>query len=314
LGGPVTAAVGHEALLRGDPRRQRRESRVRVVVLGAALVSIVISALIVGSLIFEAVAFIVEVDLGQLVSSVGWVPRQNHFDLLTIVVASVWVTGIALAFAGPIGLASAVYLSEYASPRVRRTLKPVLEILAGIPSVVLGYFALRFINPTLVQNVVDGANNAGNLIAAGLGVGILTIPLVASVSEDALTAVPTNLREASAGLGAKKLATTVRVVLPAAVSGLTAALILAVSRALGETMVVFIAGGAADSAPRALAPTEGSLTMTAAMASVASGTDNVAGTGPTFQSLFFVGFVLFCLTMGLNLVAQRFVRRYRQAY
>jgi phosphate transport system permease protein len=314
LGGPVTAAVGHEALLRGDPRRQRREARVRVVVLGAALVSIVISALIVGSLIFEAVAFIVEVDLAQLVSSVGWIPRQNHFDLLTIVVASVWVTGIALAFAGPIGLASAVYLSEYASPRVRRTLKPVLEILAGIPSVVLGYFALRFINPTLVQNVVDGANNAGNLIAAGLGVGILTIPLVASVSEDALTAVPTNLREASAGLGAKKLATTVRVVLPAAVSGLTAALILAVSRALGETMVVFIAGGAADSAPRALAPTEGSLTMTAAMASVASGTDNVAGTGPTFQSLFFVGFVLFCLTMGLNLVAQRFVRRYRQAY
>lgn len=300
--------------LQGDPRRQRREARVRRVVLGAALVSIVVSVLIVASLIFEAVAFIVDVDLAQLVSTAGWIPRQNHFDLLTIVVASVWVTGIAMAFAGPIGLASAIYLSEYSSPRVRRVLKPILEILAGIPSVVLGYFALRFINPSLVQNVVGDANNAGNLIAAGLGVGILTIPLVASVSEDALTSVPGSLREASAGLGAKKLATTVRVVLPAAVSGLTAAFILAVSRALGETMVVFIAGGAADSAPRALAPTEGSLTMTAAMASVASGTDNVAGTGPTFQSLFFVGFLLFCLTLALNLVANRFVRRYRQAY
>jgi phosphate transport system permease protein len=310
----MTTVAQHGSFLEGDPKRQRREARVRRVMLGAALVSIVISVLIVGSLVVEAVAFVVEVDLGELVSSSGWIPRQNHFDLVTIVVASLWVTGIAMVFAGPIGLASAVYLSEYSSPRVRRVLKPVLEILAGIPSVVLGYFALRFINPSLVQGVVGGANNAGNLIAAGLGVGILTIPLVASVSEDALTSVPGSLREASAGLGAKKMATTVRVVVPAAVSGLTAALILAVSRALGETMVVFIAGGAADSAPRALAPTEGSLTMTAAMASVASGTDNVAGTGPTFQSLFFVGFVLFCLTLVLNLVANTFVRRYRQAY
>ncbi len=310
----MIATAPHRSLLAGDRRRHRKEARVRRVMLGAALVSVVISALIVGSLIFEAVAFVVEVDLAQLVSTSGWIPRQNHFDLVTIVVASVWVTGIAMVFAGPIGLASAVYLSEYASPKVRRVLKPILEILAGIPSVVLGYFALRFINPSLVQNVVGEANNAGNLIAAGLGVGILTIPLVASVSEDALTSVPGSLREASAGLGAKKAVTTVRVVLPAAVSGLTAALILAVSRALGETMVVFIAGGAADSAPRALAPTEGSLTMTAAMASVASGTDNVAGSGPTFQSLFFVGFVLFCLTLGLNLVANRFVRKYRQAY
>ena len=310
----MTATAAASSFLEGDPRRQRHEARVRRVMLGAALVSILVSVLIVASLVVEAFRFIVDVDLGQLVSSIGWIPRQNHFDLVTIVVASVWVTGIAILFAGPIGLASAVYLSEYSTPRVRRVLKPILEILAGIPSVVLGYFALRFINPSLVQNVIESANNAGNLIAAGLGVGILTIPLVASVSEDALTSVPGSLREASAGLGAKKMATTVRVVLPAAVSGLTAAFILAVSRALGETMVVFIAGGAADSAPRALAPTEGSLTMTAAMASVASGTDNVAGTGPTFQSLFFVGFVLFCLTLGLNLVANRFVRRYRQAY
>lgn len=301
-------------LLQGDPRRRRREDRVRWAMTAAAFTSILISVLIVGSLVVEAARFIVDVDLSRLLSTSGWIPRQNSFDLLTIVVASLWVTGIAMLFAYPVGLASAIYLSEYASPRVRRILKPVLEILAGIPSVVLGYFALRFINPALVQNLVPGANNAGNLLAAGLGVGILTLPLVASISEDALASVPTNLREASAGLGAKKVATTTRVVLPAAVSGLTAALIIAVSRALGETMVVFIAGGAADSAPRALAPTEGSLTMTAAMASVASGTDNIAGQGPTYQSLFFVGFVLFCLTLALNLVANTFVRRFRQVY
>jgi phosphate transport system permease protein len=152
------------------------------------------------------------------------------------------------------------------------------------------------------------------MIAAGLGVGILTIPLIASVSEDALSSVPDNLREASAGVGARKMTTTLRVVLPAALSGLTAAFIIAISRAIGETMVVFIAGGAADSAPRALLATDGSLTMTAAMASVASGTDNVAGVGPTFQSLFFVGFVLFLLTLGLNVLAGRFVRRFRQVY
>lgn len=310
----MSIATPQHLSLEGDRRRHRKEARVRYTVLAAALVSVVISVLIVTSLVFEAVRFLIDVDLGQLLSTSGWIPRQNHFDVLTIVVASVWVTGIAMVFAVPIGLASAVYLSEYSSPRTRRVLKPVLEVLAGIPSVVLGYFALRWINPALVQNLWSGANNAGNLIAAGLGVGILTIPLVASISEDALTSVPRSLREASAGLGAKKLATTTRVVLPAAVSGLTAAFIVAVSRALGETMVVYIAGGAADSAPRALAPTEGSLTMTAAMASVASGTDNVAGQGPTFQSLFFVGFVLFCLTLALNLVAGRFVRRYRQVY
>lgn len=310
----MTTIAANDLTLEGDPRRRRKETTVRTVMLGAALVSIVISVLIVGSLVFEAARFLLDVDLGRLLDSTGWIPRQNHFDLVTVIVASLWVTGIAMVFAVPIGLASAVYLSEYASPKVRRVLKPVLEILAGIPSVVLGYFALRWINPALVQNIWEGANNAGNLVAAGLGVGILTIPLVASISEDALTSVPQSLREASAGLGAKKLATTTRIVLPAAVSGLTAAFIIAVSRALGETMVVFIAGGAADSAPRVLSATEGSLTMTAAMASVASGTDNVAGQGPTFQSLFFIGLVLFCLTLALNLLANVFVRRYRQVY
>ncbi len=310
----TTLQAGDIAGLAGSPGRRRREARVRFIVTAAATTSILISGLIVFSLVREAFGFITTVDLAELWSSSGWIPRQNHFDFVTILVASLWVTGIALLFAGPIGLASAIYLSEYADPGVRRILKPVLEILAGIPSVVLGYFALQFINPDLVTALFGSANKAGNMIAAGLGVGILTIPLIASVSEDALSSVPDNLREASAGVGARKMTTTLRVVLPAALSGLTAAFIIAISRAIGETMVVFIAGGAADSAPRALLATDGSLTMTAAMASVASGTDNVAGVGPTFQSLFFVGFVLFLLTLGLNVLAGKFVRRFRQAY
>ncbi|HET7718517.1 MAG TPA: ABC transporter permease subunit, partial [Acidimicrobiales bacterium] len=170
-----------------------------------------------------------------------------------------------------------------------------------------------FIAPDIVGNVFTGAAPA-NLMAAGIGVGLLTIPLVASISEDALAAVPHSLREASAGLGARKRSTSLRVVLPAALSGLTAAVIVAVSRAIGETMVVYIAGGAADSAVKNFDPTQPGLTMTAAMASVASGTDNVAGKGPTFQSLFFVGLLLFIITLLLNLVADRFVRRFRQEY
>ncbi|MFV0523680.1 MAG: phosphate ABC transporter permease subunit PstC [Acidimicrobiales bacterium] len=299
--------------LQGTPRRRRREAVVRGLAFGAALLSVLISVLIVYSLVFEAVAFMREVDWSKLWGQVGWAPRRNVFDLPTIMVATAWVTVIAMMVAGPLGLAAAVYLSEYANPRVRRYLKPALEILAGIPSVVLGYFALRFIAPEVVGRLFSSAAPA-NLVAAGIGVGLLTIPLVASVSEDALAAVPSSLREASSGLGARRMTTTLRVVLPAAISGLTAAFIVAVSRAVGETMVVFIAGGAADSAVKSFNPLDPGMTMTAAMASVASGTDNVAGAGPSFQSLFFVGLLLFIMTLVLNLIADVFVRRFRQEY
>jgi phosphate transport system permease protein len=191
-------------------------------------------------------------------------------------------------------------------------LKPILEILAGIPSVVLGFFALTFISPSFIQRFTDA--NLQNLAAAGIGVGILTIPLVASVAEDAMSAVPNSLREASAGLGARKMTTSVRVVAPAAVSGLVAALIIGGSRAVGETMVVFIAGGGGDGALYTHNPTDPGMTMTAAMASLATGTDAVVGEGLTFQSLFFVGLLLFVITFLLNLIADRFVRRVRQAY
>ncbi len=299
--------------LQGSPRRQRRERIVGGLAFAAATVSILISALIVYSLAFEAIKFMLDVDWSRTWGQLGWIPRQNYFDLPTIIVATLWVTVIAMVVATPLGLAAAIYLSEYAAGRVRRLLKPILEILAGIPSVVLGYFALRFIAPDIISKLFSEAKPA-NLAAAGIGVGLLTIPLIASISEDALASVPRSLREASSGLGARKKTTSLRVVVPAALSGLTAAFIVAVSRAIGETMVVYIAGGAADSAVKTYNPLDAGLTMTAAMASVASGTDQVAGKGPTFQSLFFVGALLFLMTLLLNLVADRFVRRFRQEY
>ena len=234
------------------------------------------------------------------------------YDIRTIVLGSFLITGIALLVAIPIGLSAAIYLSEYASPRLRRILKPVLEILAGIPSVVLGFFALTFISPEIVQRFSDA--DQFNMLAAGIAVGILVIPLVASVSEDAMRSVPNALREASYGLGARKISTTVRIVIPAAVSGLVAALIIAVSRAIGETMVVFVAAGATGGSlfsTNVLGPGQ---TMTAAIASQAAGTDQVVGEGLTFQSLFFVAMLLFIITLFLNLIADRFVRRVRQTY
>jgi phosphate transport system permease protein len=298
--------------LRGDPRRLRREAAVRASLFGAAVTSVVISAAIVWSLASETWSFVSQVELASLWTS-GWFPRSGLYDMRTIVVGSLIVTVVAIALAGPIGLGAAIYLSEYARPRVRNLLKPALEILAGIPSVVLGFFALTFISPNLVQAIFPDARQA-NLLVAGIGVGILTVPLVAAVSEDALRSVPQSLREASYGLGAKKVTTSVKVVVPAAVSGLVAAFIIAVSRAIGETMVVFIAAGGGNGATYTANPLDAGLTMTAAMATQAAGTDAVVGEGLTFQSLFFVGSVLFVVTMTLNVLADRFVRRVRQTY
>ena len=379
-------SVVHPELLTVDqlqiaPSRRYREVIIRYSLVLAALVSVLVSTLIVWSLLREAWTFITQVVWADTWGQQGWFPRRGLYDIPTIVVSSVIVTGIAMVVAGPLGLGAAVYLSEYANRRVRSWLKPALEILAGIPSVVLGYFALTWIAPNLVGRIGKDAflmlgavillgyaaisagiarnkikqyregaadpsarigavasiamlvvvfalalawtlnvwldfapNSAGSLAAAGIGVGILTIPLVASISEDAMTAVPGSLREASAGLGARKMTTATTVVLPAAISGIVAAFIVAVSRAIGETMVVFMAGGAADAARFADSPFEGGLTMTAAMASLASGTDSVVGEGLTFQSLYFVGLLLFLITLSLNIVASRFVSKVREAY
>lgn len=298
--------------LRGDPRRVRTESVVRAVFFCAASLSIVVSGLIVFSLLSEAASFLTSVDLSALWSGSGWFPRRGYFDVKTIVVGSLLVTVIAMLLAVPLGLGTAIYLAEYAPPRVRRVLKPSLEMLAGIPSVVVGVFALAWVSPELVRRFFDAT--LFNLVAAGVGVGILTVPLVASVSEDAMRAVPDALREASYGLGSRKVTTSIRVVIPAAVSGLVAAFIIAVSRAIGETMVVAIAAGGTGGSRFTLDVLGPGQTMTAAMAALASGTDQVTGSGDAFQSLFFVGLLLFCITLGLNIVAERFVRRVRQRY
>jgi phosphate transport system permease protein len=298
--------------LRGDPRRMRREAIVRGLLFAAAATSIVISALIIGSLAREVWTFVSQVQWATLWTD-GWFPRRGMYDVKTIFVGSVLVTAVAMVVAVPLGLGAAVYLAEYAPPRVRKTLKPILEILAGIPSVVLGFFALTFISPEVVSRLSEQAPQA-TLAAAGIGVGILTIPLIASVSEDAMRSVPNPLREASAGLGARKVTTVTRVVVPAAISGLVASFIIAVSRAIGETMVVFIAAGGGSGSLFGLDVFDRGQTMTAAIASQAAGTDQVVGEALTFQSLFFVAALLFLLTLALNLVADRVVRRFRQSY
>jgi phosphate transport system permease protein len=299
--------------LAGSPKRLRREALIKSILFGAAIFSVIVSFLIVYALLSEAWIFMRDVDWSVTWGEIGWFPRRGLYDVPTLLIATLWTTAIAMMVAAPLGLGAAVYLSEYARPRVRRVLKPVLEILAGIPSVVLGFFALLWIAPNVVANI-GGEGGRGSIVAAGIGVGILTIPLVASISEDAMRAVPNALREASAGMGARKVTTTLRIVLPAAVSGLAAAMIVAISRAMGETMVVFMAGGAADAAVFTASPYDGSLTMTAAMASLASGTDSVVGEGLTFQSLFFVGLLLFLITLVLNMIANVFVSRIREQY
>ncbi len=299
--------------LSGSTKRKFKDAGVRCLFLAAASLSIVVSALILWSLLSDAWEFIVNIEISGLWSD-GWNPRQGLFDVKTVFAGSLIVTAVAMVVALPIGLASAVFLSEYASQRMRKILKPILEVLAGIPSVVLGWWALTVISPDFVQKLFSDAKPQ-NYAAAGIAVGILVIPLIASVAEDALNAVPRALREASAGLGARKMTTSLLVVMPAAVSGLVAAVIIGVSRAIGETMVVKIASGAANSAQFNASPLEGGLTVTSAMTSVI-GTDQVAGDagGQVLNSLFFLGLLLFVVTLGLNMLADRFVRRVREAY
>jgi phosphate transport system permease protein len=298
--------------LRMSAGRRRRETAIRSLFLAAAALSIVISAAIVLTLIGNAASFVVQVDPSQLVTD-GWFPRRDMYDIATIVTGTLVVSAIAMAVAAPLGIAAAIYLSEYAGGRVRRLLKPVLELLAAIPSVVLGFFALTFVSPVLVQGLFPGTN-VFNMLAAGIAVGILITPLVASVAEDALHAVPGYLREAAYGLGARRRTTSLGVVVPAAVSGIVAALILGVSRAIGETMIVAMVAGATGGSLFNLNPLDQGQTMTAAMTALAIGSDQVRGAKLTFESLYFVGFLLFVFTFVLNMVSDAFVRRVRRAY
>lgn len=301
--------------LKGSSRRRRKEKAIHGTLLVAAGVSMFVSVGIVLALLFRALNFLSDVELGALWAGI-WRPRQGQFDLPALFLGSFVVTGVAMLVATPLGLGAAIYLAEYARPRARRTLKPILETLAGIPSVVIGFFALTVINPVVVQGVF-GATNSFTMLAAGIGVGLLTIPLIASVAEDAMYAVPGALREAAYGIGARRRTVTLRVVVPAAISGIVAALILGISRALGETMVVAIAAGATGQASRTLNPLEPNQTLTAAIASLAIGSDQVRTVGSglnAFEVLYLVGLILFVFTLLLNVISERFVRRVRRNY
>ena len=308
----ATTVTASADLLTGSARRRRKERLVKTLFQAAALFSLVVSFAIVLALIGEAISWLFDIDLSLLWAS-GWFPRSNEFDILTLFLGTMLIAVIAMVVAAPLGIGAALYLSEYATPRIRRTLKPILEVLAGIPSVVLGYFALTVIQPDVVKTFFGGTG-AFSYLAAGIAVGILTIPLIASVAEDAMYAVPNALREAAYGIGARRRTVAVRVVVPAAVSGIVASLILGFSRAIGETMVVAIAAGATGGALRTVSPLDGGQTMTGAIASLAIGSDRVQGSDLAFPSLYFVGLLLFALTFTLNVASERFVRRVRKNY
>jgi phosphate transport system permease protein len=293
-------------------RRRYGETVIKGLLGLAALISLLTTAGIVYALLEETIVFFGEVGPGEFLFGTKWTPLfgSASFGVLPLVAGTFATTLIALVVAIPLGLGAAVYLSEYARPRVRKTLKPILELLAGIPTIVFGYFALTFFTPEILRGAFQLDVGIFNALAAGIIIGFLIIPIVASISEDAMGAVPQSLREGAFGLGASKLQVTVRVVFPAALSGIVASIVLAMSRAVGETMVVVIAGG--------LQPQWGvdvgksMETLTAFIAATAKG--DVPTGSIEYKTLFAVGTTLFVITLVMNLISIRFVRKYRQVY
>jgi phosphate transport system permease protein len=251
-----------------------------------------------------------EVSLVEFFTTTRWQPAIGDFGIWPLVNATLMTSIMAMIVALPLGLATAIYLSEYASLRARSVLKPILEVLAGIPTVVYGYFALTFMTPLLRaifgQNTVQIFNTA----SAGIVVGILIIPLVSSMSEDGLHAVPRSLREAAYGLGATKLETSIKVVLPAALSGITAAFVVAISRAIGETMVVAIAAGAGPAFT--FNPFVAAETMTGHIVRISGG--DLSYDSIDYNSIFAIGLMLFFMTLALNILSRRFVARFQEVY
>jgi phosphate transport system permease protein len=292
-------------------RRHATERAATGLLAAAAAVSILTTAGIVAVLIFETIAFFGEIPVTEFLLGVEWAPlfEPKRFGVLPLVAGTLLVTVIAIIVAVPLGLVVAIYLSEYAPQRVRSFVKPVLEVLAGIPTVVYGYFALTFITPQLLQRFFP-QTNIFNAASAGIVVGLMILPMMASISEDAMSAVPQSLREAAYALGSTKLEVSLRIVLPAALSGVIAAFILAVSRAIGETMAVALAAG---STPNLTAnPLESIQTMTAYIVQVSLG-DTPQGS-LEFRTIFAVGTTLFLMTLGLNILSQALVRRFREVY
>jgi phosphate transport system permease protein len=295
------------------PNRDRAKLVQNIVKLfcGAfAAISIVTTLGIVATLIFETLAFLQQVPLWQFLTDRRWTPlfSSKEFGIFVLVSATVMISFIAILVAMPLGLLAAVCLSEYATPGVRRVLKPVLEVLAGVPTVVYGYFALLTVTPVL-QFFLPNLKGF-NSLSAGLVLGIMITPLVASLSEDAIYSVPQRLRDGAYALGTTKRETVISVVLPAALSGIVSSLILAVSRAVGETMIVTLAAG--SNPTLGLNPFVPVMTMTAFIVQVTKG-DAVHGS-IAYQTLFAVGTTLFLITLALNIFSFWFVRRFREKY
>ena len=281
------------------------------------LISVLTTTAIVLSLLGPTIGFFEIVPGSEFFFGIDWTPQFEppSFGVLAIVAGTLSVALWAMAFAIPIGLGTAIYLSEYATPRVRKTLKPVLEILAGIPTVAIGIFAVSFLLPELIQplwpdGLHGGAEKPFMAGAAGLGVGLMVVPIIASISDDAMSAVPRGLREGAYAMGATRMKVATRVVFPAALSGIVASVVLAISRAVGETMIVLIAGGSQPGLT--FWPNEPIQTMTAYIAVTATG--DISTGSLDYKSVFAVGSVLFVMTLAMNLLSIRLVRRYREVY
>jgi phosphate transport system permease protein len=291
--------------------RHFRERAIKVVLMACAYLSVLTTFGIVFVLIFETINFFQEVSIVQFLTSTKWAASfaNPSFGIMVLAAGTLLTTLIAIAVALPVGLLAAIFLSEYASPRLRRWLKPALELLAGVPTIVYGYFALTFVTP-LLRETLFPSMTIFNALSAGLVMGVMIIPTIASVSEDAIYAVPRSLREGAYALGATKRETATKVVVPAALSGIVAATILGISRAVGETMIVAVAAG--NLAQLTANPLQSVQTMTAFIVQVASG-DTPTGS-LTYNTIFAVGSTLFIMTLILNIVSYMFVRRFREAY
>jgi phosphate transport system permease protein len=291
--------------------RHFRERAIKLVLAACAYVSVLTTFGIVFVLLFETINFFREVSIVEFFTSTTWSAAfaNPQFGILVLASGTLLTTLIAIAVALPVGLLAAIFLSEYASPGLRRWLKPALEILAGVPTIVYGYFALTFVTPLLRETIFPNMT-IFNALSAGLVMGVMIIPTIASMSEDAIHAVPRSLREGAYALGATQRETATRIVLPAALSGIVAATILGISRAVGETMIVAVAAG--NLAQLATNPLESVQTMTAFIVQVASG-DTPTGS-LTYNTIFAVGSTLFVMTLILNIVSYVFVRRFREAY
>ena len=299
-----------EIVRKRPPRRKTQERLIQAVLFFCAAVSVFTTLGIVGVLLFETIGFFREVSLWNFLTDTQWTPlfADKHFGILPLFCGTFLTAMIAIAVAMPVGLLGAVFLSEYAGERARGVIKPVLEILAGIPTVVYGYFALLFVTP-LLQKFIPGMSGF-NALSPGIVMGIMIIPMVSSLSEDAMYAVPQNLREAAHALGASRLQAAFGVVVPSAFSGIVASLLLAVSRAIGETMIVAIAAGLQ---PRlTLDPRVPIETMTAYIVQVSMG-DTPHGT-LEYRTIFAVGMSLFLATLCLNLLSHRLRERFSEKY